>query len=391
MGQAWWINAAGAALTVGLVFRLGRALHRPRTGGIAAALATTSPFVILLAGSLMAHTWAGVLATAFVWTYWQAYTTPRRSDGWAFAAGVLLGAAAAIRPYTALAVALPAALWAAYLLLRDRRWRPVWFLILGFAPLAALVPLANAVWTGDPVLSPYVMFWPYDRLGFGPGTGPMPEGNTVWLGLSGSFAAIGHLGTHLLGWPALSLVPAVLAFLFKPRLRRDIYLGLTALSLVFAYTLYWTSGSVFGPRYSYEVAGLLFVLSALGIERAAAWARSRRRRWPFVALVTMVGALIAVNLGVYLPRQIEAYRGLYGITAEPRRVLEQAGLHDALVIVEEERGWWDYAVAFSMNAPGLDGDVVYASDCAPHNDELIARYPDRTVYRFDGAHLAPYR
>ncbi len=387
LGQAWWVNAAGAALTTAVVYRLGRALHDPITGGIAAALAASSPFVLLLAGSLMSHTWCGVLVTAFLWAYWRACTTRKGADGWALGAGAALGAAFAVRPFTAVAAALPAAAWAGWLLIRERRWRLAWFLALGFAPLALTVPIANAVWTGDPLLPPYVLFWPYDRLGFGPGTGPLPGGNTVWLGLSGSFAAIGHLATHLLGWPTLSLSFAVILFLFRPRLRRDVFLAGTALSLVFAYALYWTSGDVFGPRYSYEIAGALFVLSARGIVRAGMWARSRNRLWPFVAAV---GLLAAVDLGMYLPSQLDAYRGLYGVTAQPRAVMEEADLHNALVIVEEERGWWDYAVAFSMNAPGLDGDVVYASDCTPYNDALIARYPGRAVYRFDGERLAPY-
>jgi hypothetical protein len=104
-----------------------------------------------------------------------------------------------------------------------------------------------------------------------------------------------------------------------------------------------------------------------------------------------VGLLVLLNLGLYLPRQLAMYHGLYGITAQPRTVLEEANLSNALVIVQDQRGWWDYAVPFSMNNPGLDGDVVYASDCAPHNEELLARYPGRAVYLLDGARLIPYR
>ncbi|MBN1641826.1 MAG: hypothetical protein JXA09_11370 [Anaerolineae bacterium] len=387
MGQAWWVNAAGAALTAAIVFRLGRALHDPLTGGIAALLAANSPFVLILAGSLMSHTWCGVLVTTFVWAYWRAYTTQERSDVWALGAGALLGAAFAIRPFTALAAALPAALWSVWMVAREHRWRVAWFLALGFAPLALLVPVTNAVWTGDPLLSPYVLFWPYDRLGFGPGTGPLPEGNTVWLGLSGSIAAIGHLGTHLHGWPALSLAFVVLGFLFQPRLRRNVFLAWTALSLILGYTLYWTSGSVFGPRYAYEISGVLFVLSARGVVRTGRWARAHRRLGAVVAVVVV---LALVNLGIYMPRQVNAYRGLYGITAQPREALEDADLHNALVIVRDRGGWYDYVVAFAMNDPGLDGDVVYASDCTPHNDELIAEYPGRAVYLLDGTQVLPY-
>jgi 4-amino-4-deoxy-L-arabinose transferase-like glycosyltransferase len=382
LGQAWWVNAAGAALTTALVFRLGHAMHGRLTGSIAAALSVTSPFVLLLAGSLMSHTWSLVFVTVFLWCYYRAREADSGRDGWSLSAGIALGAAFAIRPFTALLIALPAAV-DALLRLRNRRvWRAAWVVTLGFVPLALLVPAFNALWTGDPLVSPYRLFWPYDRLGFGPGTGPMPGGNTVWLGLSGSLAALGHLANDLLGWPTLSLAPAVLLFLFKPRRWQDRFLAFTTLALIFGYALYWTSGDVFGPRYAYESVSALLVLSAAGILRVGDWARRRGRLGLLVAALV---ALVIADLAFYLPHQLRAYRGLYGITAEPREAVSTADLHNALVIVREARGWWDYAVLFSLNGPTLDGDVVYASDCGPDNGELVARYPGRTVYTFDSS------
>jgi len=357
-------------------------MHGSLAGSIAAALSVASPFVLLLAGSLMSHTWSLVFVTVFLWCYYRTRAVDANGDVWALSAGAALGAAFAIRPFTALAIALPAAVDAAWRLVRRRTWRVPWFAVLGFAPFALLVPLLNALWSGDPLVSPYQLFWPYDRIGFGPGTGPAPGGNTVWLGLSGSLAALGHLANHLLGWPTQSLTFAIVLFLFKPRLWRDGFLALMALSLIFAYALYWTSGDVFGPRYAYESTSALLVLSAAGIVRVGDWARSRGKLWLFVGVLV---ALVATNLSFYLPRQLAEYRGLYGITAAPRKVVAAAGLHNALVIVEEERGWWDYAVLFSLNEPALDGDVVYASDCGGDNEELLARYPGRAVYTFDSA------
>ena len=68
----------------------------------------------------------------------------------------------------------------------------------------------------------------------------------------------------------------------------------------------------------------------------------------------------------------------------PESVLQEAGLHNALVIVRDENGWKDYAVAFSMNRPTLDGDVVYANDCASLTEQLLSHYPGRDVYYYDG-------
>jgi hypothetical protein len=264
---------------------------------------------------------------------------------------------------------------------------------LGFVPLALAVPVTNAIWTGDPFLSPYVMFWPYDRLGFGPGHGPLPQGNTVWLGLSSSLAALGHLASYLHGWPTLSLVFVVLLFTFKPRRPADLFLAATVVSLVFGYALYWTSGDVFGPRYAYEVTSALLVLSAAGIERVwlflaqkdSAGPRRAVRRTSLLAGVLVL--LMVGNLAGYLPWQFGRYRGLYGVTGETREILLAAGLDNALVIVRDENGWKDYAVAFSMNEPTLDGSVVYANDCASLNGQLLAHYPGREVYEFDGREL----
>jgi 4-amino-4-deoxy-L-arabinose transferase-like glycosyltransferase len=387
LGQTWWVNAAGAALTVALVFRLGHEGHGLLVGGLSSGLASTSPFLLILAGSMMSHTWCLVFTTSFLLLFRRAYRRVGRHNGLAWAAGAMLGAAFVIRPFTAAAVATPAVLYSMWRIVRHRSWKLAWFLCIGFAPLALLVPLLNAIWTGDPFLSPYVLFWPYDRIGFGPGTGPLSEGNSVWVGLSGAAAAIGHLANHLHGWPTLSLLFVVLGFLPKPRRRWDIFLACTVFSLILAYVAYWTSGDVFGPRYTYEVASALFVLSAAGIVRVGRWLQHSGRQW---ILYAVVGLLLATNVVFYMPWQMREYKGLYGITAEPREILRQADLDNALVIVDDKGGWYDYAVAFSLNTPTLDGRVVYANDCTPYNDELLTHYAGRQVYYFDGERVWTY-
>lgn len=383
MGQPWWVNAACAALSVALTFRLGREVRGPPVGALASGLAATSPFLLILSGSMMSHTSCLVFVTAFLWCIWRSLRGG--GDRWSLLAGVMLGCALLIRPLTGAAVGLPAGLWALSRLLWRGEWRRVWFLGLGFALVASLVPVTNAIWTGDPLLSPYTLFWPYDRLGFGPGHGPQPGGNTVWLGLSSAIASIGHLANRLHGWPALSLVFVVLGFLFRPRRQGDLFLVVTALALLLAHVLYWTADFVFGPRYVHETTSTLCVLSAAGIVSIGDWLRGKRR-WLYAALLL----LLAVDVLLYLPSQLQRTYGLYGITAAPREILRSAGLHDALVIVEDKAGWKDYAVAFSMNAPTLDGDIVFASECSPHTAELLADFRGRSVYYFDGQSVRPY-
>lgn len=402
LGQPWWVNAACAALTVALTFRLGREVSGPWVGTLAAALATASPFVLILAGSLMSHTACLTFTTAFLWCFRRAWATERvppepvssiprgtSREGWALAAGVALGCAFIIRPYTTFAVALPAGLCLLWRLFRKWEWKPIWFLGLGFVPLALLIPVFNAIWTGDPLLSPYLLFWSYDRIGFGPGHGPLPEGNTLWMGLGEAVWVVGRLANWLHGWPALSLTFVILGFLFRPRRFVDLFLAGTALTLVLAYVLYWTNGDVYGPRYTHEATSALLVLSATGLVRVGLWAQ-KKGVWPLRALCVVWALLVVVDLSVYLPWQFRQYRGLFGITARPREILKQADLHDALVIVTTERGWKDYAVAFSMNVPTLDGDVVYASECGALTERLLEQFPGRAVYLFDGHSVQPW-
>jgi len=384
MGQPWWVNAALAALTAALLFRLGSEMHGPVTGAVASVLGSLSPFAQILSGSMMSHTACLAFVTAFLWSFWRSATGARLR--WASVAGLMLGCAFAIRPYTAAAVAIPAGLFRVWRLVTRSEWKPLWLMLLGFAPVALLVPIAHAVWTGDPLLSPYTLFWPYDRVGFGPGHGLLEQGNTVWSGLGSAMVSVGHLATHLLGWPALSLAFPILLFLFRPRYWWDLFLAATALSLVLAYVLYWTNGDVFGPRYIFESCSALLILTATGIVRVGGWVRGKWR----AAYIGLLAVLVCVDLLVYLPGQVRRYHGLYGITDEPRRTLEAAHLHRALVIVRDMNGWKDYAVAFSMNEPELDGDVVYASECPEFSEQLLVQYSEHAVYYYDGLQVRPY-
>ncbi len=388
LGQPWWVNAACTALIIALTFRLGQEMLPRRVGLWAAALAVASPFLLLLSGSLMSHVACLLCLTAFLWCFRRSCAGAGAVTSlWPWAAGLALGGGFAIRPFTAVSLGLPAILYAVWRWLRYGEWRRVWLMAWGFIPLALTVPLFNAIWTGDPLLSPYVLFWPYDRLGFGPGHGPTPQGNTIWLGLGETLLGLGRLANHLHGWPSLSLAAIILGFLGKPRRFWPVFCLLSALSLILGYALYWTQGDLFGPRYYAEAMSLLFILSADGMAQIAAWVR-RRGLWYQHAWRLGLGLLIAIDLLVYLPIQFSRYHGLFGITAGPKTLLQQAHLEQGLVIVRhsahDPHGWKDYAVAFTLNTPNLDGHVVYASDCGPLIPTLLQAFPQRPVYEFDG-------
>jgi hypothetical protein len=216
LGLPAFVNAALAALTVAITYRLGRDTFNRETGLMAAALIAFSPMALLLNGTLMAHTAALCWATLFMWAYLRmTCTRGGASLRWAAVSGASLGLLVATRPLSAAAVALPFILWSGIAVLkaasrsRATNLRAVLtpLLVLSFFALllSALVPLYNAATTGDPRANLYTMVpnWEYDKVGFGPDVGR--NGHTLTKGVQFarydlSLAAADLFGWQLSGW-----------------------------------------------------------------------------------------------------------------------------------------------------------------------------------------------
>jgi hypothetical protein len=106
----WLINAVLGAMTVILVFLLGREMWGVPVGLFAALLVAFSPAALLLNATLMAHTAALFFATLFFWCCWRIERQSQQLP-WALAAGLALGALFIARPLSAVAVGLPFLVW----------------------------------------------------------------------------------------------------------------------------------------------------------------------------------------------------------------------------------------------------------------------------------------
>jgi 4-amino-4-deoxy-L-arabinose transferase-like glycosyltransferase len=379
-GLPWLVNPILAGVALYLVYRLGETLYDRRTGLLAAALGLFSPLFLVLGGSFLSHlasmVWLLLFSLWFVWTF------RGRSRWFGLGAGLALGAAFLVRPLTAVAWAAPFAVYALVLLVRRRAaWAPLLFMAVGAGLLAALLPLYQWAVTGDPFLNPYTLWWPYDRIGFGPGIGAMPGGHSLhyaWLNLKQDLS---HTATDLLGWPALSWLPVLLGLALAPRRRRDWALLTPFASLVVAYLFYWigSPSRLWGPRYYFEGFSVLWVLGAVGLVKAWDWAGGRAR-WVRIAGVAAIACLLAVDLAVLIPARAREAYGFYGISRAQYRPILDANLHNALVIVYADR-WLEYGAMLGEMSPTLDGDVVYARGSGPEADAaVIAQYPGRAVY-----------
>ncbi len=241
-GQPWVVNAFLSALTVALVYRLGRELFNPDTGVFAAGLTAFSPIALLLNGTLMGHTAALFSAMLFMYFYWRMECSRQHALRWGLLAGVALGLLVINRPLAGVAVAAPFVAYSGVRLMwtikphpptpspiNEERAAteaplpevegfgvraflaalpPLLALALAAALVSLIVPLYQYAATGDPTQNLYELVWPYDNVGFGEGHGrnihTLEKGirQTRW---DLSLAAADLFGWQLGGMPEESL------------------------------------------------------------------------------------------------------------------------------------------------------------------------------------------
>ncbi len=386
----WLVNPLLAALALYLVYRLGQSLYDDRTGLLAAALGMTSPLFLVLSGSFLSH--LASLVWLLLFSLWFVWTAQGRNRWYALGAGLALGMAFLTRSLTAVAYAVPFAAYSLIQVTRRRQvhWHHYLLVALAAGAVAALLPAYQWAVAGDPRLSPYTLWWPYDRIGFGPGIGAMPGGHSpyyAWINLKQDLS---RAATDVLGWPGLSWLPLLLGLSLRPRRPRDWALLAPATCLVTAYVFYWigSPARLWGPRYYFEGFGGLWLLGAVGLLKVWDWSKTRQR-WVRPALGGALVLVVAFSLAVNLPSRMQAAHGFYGITRAQLQPIEEAELHNALVIVYAER-WLEYGALLSGMSPTLDDDVIYVRGSGAEIDAaVIAEYPGKAVHYLHNGTLAP--
>src|SRR5439155_22920843 len=156
------------------------------------------PFFLEYSGSLMSHTATLCVLLAAIWCYASAWQ--RRSSSRALLAGLLFGFAVLCRPVSAVGVAAPFALHAAWLAVRGRRRDVAVPLLLGSLPGSLALPAYNFWLTGQVRISLYDLWWPFDLYGFGEGIGTLGR-HTPAMGLRYVELNLQQVAPILLGWP----------------------------------------------------------------------------------------------------------------------------------------------------------------------------------------------
>ena len=402
------INPLLAGLAVWLTYRLGKRIFSDFVGLLAAGLTITSPFFLMISGSLLSHPFGLVLSLLFALGWLESFwgeaadhgspDTAQSKKRWFYTiiAALALGTLVLTRPLTALAIAVPFVIHGVYILFRggaQARWRLMVFSMIGLLAVG-LYLLWQYTLTGNALINPYTLWWAYDRVGFGPGHGRDPAGHNLQMAWINTQANLRGGAYDLFGWGRFSWVFLPFGAWASRRNPKGLLIGSIAISLVLVYMTYWVGATLFGPRYYYEGLFSVTIISAAGIAWLAGWPINRMT--PFVRytdwrklrplLVTfVVGVLVGINLFLYLPNRLSGMVAIYGITRSdqaPFITPSALALTPALVIVHADH-WMEYGALLDLENPELTSPFVFAwtSDLS-FNPSLANDFPDRRVFHY---------
>ncbi len=416
LGAGWLVAPILGAATVALIYCTGRDLVDRQIGAMAGLLAATSPFFLITSSTYMSHAasafWAALLGYSFLHKE-KALAAGRRGRLPAIGMGIAIGMLALTRPLTAVGVTVPFTLLIAIRIIRQPRdvgrlVKAYWPTALAAVFLASWQPLILWAATGSPTTNLYTMIWPYDRIGFGPGHGVLPEGHSLAQALYNARRDLTIWATILFGWRYLSWLPMIPGVIFtalevnKEHRGWAFLLPAALISLVGVYLTYWIgSASGYGPRYYYEALSAMCLLAAIGLRGSMRFlvGAVRRVRQHEVrsmlrservgdllagtsrAAVVVVVLAILGNVLLYLPDDLRDRYGTYDITAEPIHQIETLAGSDRVVVLVQGGFWFQYAALFSLNSPWYDTQIVVVHDMnLATRHAVLALYPDRTVW-----------
>jgi 4-amino-4-deoxy-L-arabinose transferase-like glycosyltransferase len=400
LGIRQLVNPLLAGLGVWLTYRMGKKVFSETVGLIAAGLTLTSPFVLINSGTLLSHPFGLVLSASFALAWLDVFRCKEHNNRIIplLVAGMSMGVLALTRPLTAVAVALPFGFHGIYLLIRGDWQTRRQVLIIGL--ISALVASLFFLWqyavTGNPMTSPYTLWWSYDKVGFGSGYGVTENGHSLRLARINTKFSLWVGWRDLFGWPGFSWIflPFGLAAVLLKRNWKGMLVSSVYLSLVIVYLAYWVGAWLFGPRYYYEGLYSLTLLSGAGIAWLAGWPIQPDQIWPSYTgwkrlrpLITtaVVSLLVAMNLIFYTPMRLNMMFGLHGMQRadlQPFQSEEAQALTPALIIVHPDI-WMDYAVLLELTDPFLDSPFIFVHYRGLNADAALAEeFPDRNIYHY---------
>jgi 4-amino-4-deoxy-L-arabinose transferase-like glycosyltransferase len=409
----FWVNPLLHGVATWFVGLAARRMGGARAQILAAALYSLSPQAVLLASSLMSHAFVAACAAVVIYVGGEIIAgNTKRSMFWL--GGGALGIAFATRPLCGAALAMGLGAMVFYAIRVGRaRARDVILIAVPVAAATALLCAYNAALTGSPLRFPQTAYFdghlpPVDipffhyhvgcnDLGFGADRG-CDSGGAAAHDLANGLS---NTGDNLWAWILLAgggpLFVAAAAYGVwitseQSRIARALRL-VPVVAVIALYALYWYAGTSYGARFYHAALPGVIVLAAFGL-------RSIRVR-------AVAGVTLAVWLGwnaFALAKAADELTGTYwGTDARFGRLVDSWHSDDALVMVAFAREpaaqrplWWTTRLvkggtwldaqrangALALNAPNLDGRVVFAKFHPALVAELRARFAGRPMWLY---------
>jgi 4-amino-4-deoxy-L-arabinose transferase-like glycosyltransferase len=367
------------ALVVLYTYLIGRQFYDRKVAVLAAALTCISPFFVFTSATLLSHTPNLFFLLGFVFHLTRSLRAPRLAH--AVAAGLFLGFAGLIRPYTAPFVALPF-LAVVGLQLWRRRWPARHAAVFGSIGLlfAALLLGANQFYNGDPFSLGYHKYIeqqrekPYVTL-----ENPRRPFTALVADtrLARTYMQLKKVNLWYLGFPLeLGLI---LMFPLIQRKNRWDYASLSVLPcLLCGYGAFeFAPVSHTGPLYYYEAIPFLSLVVARSY-------LAFRGMLPTPAVRRATGLLLALVLGGSMLRfgvvRVSGLDELVRERTDPATLIREQGLHDAIVFMG--RVPFRPNIRYTYNSPDFRDDVLRVRDLRRRNQALMNFYPERRAYHY---------
>jgi len=395
LGMKAWVNPILAGFSLWLLFLLVKKVVNENAALIACGLMLTSPFVLMNSGNLLSHIWSLWLTLVFIhgWLDLFSSTSDPRVPRWLkiIVSSFALGLLALTRPLTMLAIAFPFIIHGIIILIKKDRRQKVDAIFV--ALIAILLSSMLFVWqssvTGDPLLNPYQLWWPYDRLGFGPEVGLQPGGYSLIYARMNAKFSLGVGLADLFGWFRLSWLFLPTGLFAIARNRKAWLITSIFPGIILVYTFYWIGSWLFGPRYYFEGIIALFLLSAAGIQFTAGkfkHSKNLLKNWRWIGVTAITIFLMNVNIFYYLPQRLGNMRGLYGANKDQLTPFLSASaqkLTPALVIVHKQKHWIEYGTLLELSSPYLNSPWLVTYSRGDELDQFIAsQFPNRSIWHY---------
>ncbi|MCJ7621999.1 MAG: glycosyltransferase family 39 protein [Anaerolineaceae bacterium] len=399
LGMRHLVNPLLSGFTVWLTYLLVKKVTDEKTGLLSAALITTSPFFLMNSGSLLAHPWALLLSIIFIHAWLDTFDSQRADvPKWVcvLVAGAALGLLVLTRPLTAFGLCLPFVVHGLIILLRGTSLDRKNVLLIGVITIciSGLYLVWQFALTGDLFKNPYILYWPYDKIGFGPGFGLNKGGHSLRHAYTNTKFSLQVGTSDLFGWPRISWIFLPFGIIALRKNWRGLMISSVFVSMVISYGAYWIGSWLLGPRYYYEGLFSLILLTAAGIrwlackssESINSGSMQTFHRIRYIIITMLVCLLMIGNFFYYLPLRLGNLRGLYGISSSqlsPFEAFERESLTPALVLVDPHKVWLEYGGLLDLSSPYLNTPFIFIYDReAELNQMVIDLYPDRKVWYY---------